>query len=196
MYLRRGSERLGRPEPSWGLAAEVRDSRRCSQRNEDQTQTAHAWEAAGAHRDRRTRLQPCWPVAMRAGNPYLSWGGRPPGRAGQAEARMQVTSREARQALYWRICHGYTDTHRPHPRTRPGPSPGPRTADAGCPLPEAGGTLSVTHRAISPSSAASGSPEEPALGDAKGQGGRGRLPRPTWAGPLPHARLPFLPAGW
>lgn len=177
----------------------MRDSRRCSQRDEDQTQTAHAWEAAGAHRDRRTRLQPCRPVAMRAvggrRNPYLSWGGRPPGRAGQAEARMQVTSREARQALYWRICHRYTDTHRPHPRTRPGPSPGPRTADTGCPLPGAGGALGVTHRAVSPSSAASGSPgEEPALGGCQGPRGPGEAPQTHPGRPPSHS--PSFPAGW
>lgn len=173
------------------------DSRRCLQRDENQAQRAHAWGGAGVHRDRRTWLnpaghRPCAMVGCR--NPYLSWGltswvgeagRRPPDRAGQAEARMQVTSREARQALYWRICHD-TQTHTGHARARPGTSPGPRTAGQGVHSQGQRETLSVTHGAISPSSAASGSPRRRASPRGiQGRGGRGRLPkaRPGRAAP-------------
>ena len=124
-------------------------------------------------------------------------GGQPPDRTGQAEARMQVTSREARQALYWRISHRYTDTHRPRPRARPGTSPGPRKADAGVSTPRGQReTPGVTHGAVSPSSAASRSPgEKPALGGFQGPRGLGEAPqtRPERVSP---SRLPSLPTGW
>ena len=158
----------------------MRDSRRCSQRNEDQTQTAHAWEAAGAHRDRRTRLQPCWPrlcVLWGGRNPYLSWGGGWTSRGEDAGDRQRSKAGPLLENLS--PIHGHTQATPPNPAWT---QPRAQDADAGCPLPRAGRTLGATPRAVSPSSAASGSPgEEPALGDAKRAGGGS--PEPPGQGP-------------
>lgn len=106
---------------------------------------------------------------------------------------MQVTGREARQVLYWRICHRYTDTHRPHPRTRPGPSPGPRTLTQGVPSPGPG-ELSVPPPGPSLPAQLPRGPQEKSqpLGMPRGPGEAPQSPLDR----APSSRSPSLPTGW
>lgn len=108
---------------------------------------------------------------------------------------MQVTSREARQALYWRSVHPI-HRHTGHAPSRPGTSPGPRTAEAGVSTPRERGKLSVSPTVPSlPALLPRGPPgEEPALGGFQRAEGTGGSPDPPGKGCSLMLAFPFLPA--
>lgn len=108
-------------------------------------------------------------------------GGNPLTTTDKQVHRCRWDSREARQGLYWGICHRHTQ-----PWLR-GAWPGTSQGQVG--------PLGVDHVIAYPGWAASGPlGEEPALGGFQGPrvGGRGRLPRTTRVVPLPHPHLFFL----
>ena len=109
-------------------------------------------------------------------------GGGPLTAPDQQRQGCRQTSREARQALYWRICHRHADTHRPWPpRAQPGTSPGARTADTGDRLPTGGRWLLLEPTTVP--SLLAGLPRGPweksqPSGDSKGRGAKGGFPDP------------------